>query len=284
MLGKSKTPKQRKNRFKKKPAKRGSGGFHRLVLALKLSGLMIVLLAVSALFIMGYAAVTQSDFFRAQSFEVDGISRLSRETVMIQAGLSPGVNLLAVNLHLVRKRLLGHPWIASARVTREIPETIGIHIEEHESLAIVDLGRRFLVNSQGRIFKELTRQDPQELPVIKGIRYTDISLGDDPLSPAMRTVIKLLTLSRSSKSAFTYGQIARLDYDHELGITLITRGHPCAYRLGFAPFETKYRRLVQLMPHLKRTKKWRQYQTVDLNNPDRIVVQLGSTRTPKRGA
>jgi cell division protein FtsQ len=283
-LGKSKTPKRRKNRFKKRKPSGGPSWGRRLVLVAKLGGLMSLLLVISTIFVFGYAAVTHSDFFRASSIVVDGLSRLTQKTILDQAGLAPGDNLLAVNLHLVRKRLLGHPWIAAVRVTREIPETIGVQIQEHKPLAIVDLGRRFLLNSHGRIFKELGAGDPQNLPVITGIRYTDISLGDDSLSPAVNAVVKVLKMSKNTRSVVSYPHIEGVHYDQQLGITLISRDRQRAYRMGFAPFEAKYQRLAELVPRLTRSKQWKHYQSVDLNNPDRIVVQLGSPPIPKGDA
>lgn len=287
MLGKAKKHKTRQNRYKKAKApqrKSGPGLIHRLAVVLKLGGLMAVLLALSAVFMLAYAAVTQSDYFRTETIVVEGLSRLSRQTVIARAGLEPGDNLLAINLHLVRKRLLSHPWIAQAQVSREIPETLSISIKEHQPLAVVDMGRRFLLNTQGRIFKELGDEEFSRLPVIKGIHYTDISLGEDDLSPVMQSVMQVLDLVGSPESVFGATRIGCLEYDHELGITLISREHRRAYRLGFEPFKTKFSRLAELVPRLNKDRQWRRYKAVDVNNPDRIVVQLGSTRNPKGDA
>lgn len=295
MLGKAKKHKPRQNRYKKTKTpqrKSGPGLMRRLAVVLKLGGLMAVLLALSAVFMLAYAAVTQSDYFRTESIVVEGLSRLSRQTVIARAGLEPGDNLLAINLHLVRKRLLSHPWIADAQVSREIPETLSIYIKEHKPLAVVDMGRRFLLNTRGRIFKELGDEEILRLPVIKGIHYSDISLGEDDLSPVMQSIMQVLDLVRSPESVFGPTQVGCLEYDHELGITLISREHgrehgrehQRAYRLGFEPFKTKFSRLAELVPRLNKEKQWRRYKAVDVNNPDRIVVQLGSTRTPKGDA
>ena len=281
MLGRSKTSKTRKNRYtKKKTQPSGSGRlFARLLLAFKLGGLMVAILTLSALFMVVYAAVTQSDYFQTQAIRVTGNARLSAEMVIRQANLAPGDNLLAVNLHLVRKRLLAHAWIAAARVSREIPETIVIDIREHTPLAVVDLGRRFLINTDGRIFKELESDDPQNLPVVTGITYTDISLGDDALTPAMQAVVAVLGISQKPHVALPYDGVEGLAYDAELGVTLI--GDKRSYRLGFGDFEAKYQRLDRLVDQLKTNTQWQNYKIVDVNDPDRIVVRLGSGTSPR---
>jgi cell division protein FtsQ len=223
----------------------------------------------------GYAAVTQTDYFRAKTISISGYSRLSQKTVLSQAQLSPGDNLLAVNLQVVRKRLLAHPWIAAARVSREIPETIHINIEEHACMAIVDLGRKFLLNRSGKIFKEYERQDPRQLPVVTGIAYSDLSLGGDARSRAMSHVLDVLRISRARGSIIAYKEIRQLHWDPEMGIRLTVWNDKRTIKLGVGQFEVKYRRLERLLPRLKRNPNWRNFSILDVNNPDRIVMRFG---------
>jgi cell division protein FtsQ len=282
LLGKPKTFKTRKNRYTKKKSRQPGRLFRRLMLLCKLGGLIGALLAVSAFFMVVYAAVTQSDYFRTQTITVSGNSRLSAQAVIAQAHLAPGDNLLAVNLHLVRQRLLSHPWIAAARVSREIPETITIQIQEHVPLAVVDMGRRFLINTGGRIFKEQDSGDPQDLPVVTGMTYSDISLGDDPLTAAMQAVVAVLSISRGRHGRLSSDAIAQLSYDAELGVTLMSDQR--RFRLGFDAFEAKFDRLDRLVSYLIREKQWSRVKSVDVNDPDRVVVQLGSSTTLNEGA
>lgn len=272
MLGKKPA---RKNRYKKSVKQRRSVWTGRVVAGIKLVSLVTAVLAASALFMAGYAAVTQSDYFRAKTISVSGYSRLSQETVLSQAQLSSGDNLLAVNLQLVRKRLLAHPWIAAARVSREIPETIHIHIEEHACMAIVDLGRKFLLNRDGKIFKEFEPKDPRELPVVTGVAYSDLSLGGDARSQAMTQVLEVLRISRAKGSVIPYKEIRQVHWDPEMGICLTVWNNKQTIKLGVGQFEVKYSRLEQLLPRLKRNPNWRNFSVLDLNNPDRVVMRLG---------
>jgi cell division protein FtsQ len=263
----------RKNRYKKSVKKRRRVWTGRLVAGAKLISLVTAVLAASALFMAGYAAVTQSDYFRAKTISVSGYSRLSQKTVLSQAQLSPGDNLLAVNLQVVRKRLLAHPWIAAARVAREIPETIHINIEEHACMAIVDLGRKFLLNRSGKIFKEYERQDPRQLPVVTGIAYSDLSLGGDARSRAMSHVLDVLRISRAKGGIIAYKEIRQVHWDPEMGISLTVWDDKRTIKLGLGQFEVKYGRLEQLLPRLKQNPNWRNFSILDVNNPDRIVMR-----------
>jgi cell division protein FtsQ len=266
----------RKNRFKKDQGKARQKIVGRLMVGLKLIALIAVLIGFSALFMVGYAAVTHTDYFRIEAIKVSGLSRLTEAAIVTQAKIRTGDNLLAVNLGLVRKRLLAHPWIATARVAREIPGTICIEITEHKALAVLDLGRKFLINTNGRVFKECSPGDPQNLPLVSGITYADMSLGDDALSPAMTAVVQVLQTSQAQNSAIPYAQIQEVTMDPGMGVALTAWQDQRRIKLGFAPFESKYQRIKQLLPYLRHSSTWQGFDAIDANNPDRIVVQLGS--------
>ncbi len=273
MLGRKKKT-TRKNRLKKSIRQKRNRMMRRLLNSVRLVVLMGIILAVSALFMAGYAAVTSSEYFRTQAIFVSGQSRLSRELIIQQAGIRQGDNLLAVNLRLVRKRLMAHPWIASARVSREIPETVSIAVSEHVPLAVLDLGRKFLLNNHGRIFKEYGSRDPKDLPLVTGIAYGDISLGDDALSPGMTAILEVLNISKDKAGALSYGSIKEIRMDTEMGVTLYVWENRRKINLGIDAFAAKYERIKQLLPYLKRHARWSKFRAIDANNPNRIVVQL----------
>ena len=162
-------------------------------------------------------------------------------------------------------------------MAREIPGTIYIEVTENQALAVLDLGRKFLINTSGRVFKEHSPDDPQGLPLVSGLEYSDISLGEDDLSPALSAVVQVLQLSLAETSAIPYSQIRQVKVDPEMGVSLAVWEDQRCIKLGFARFEAKYQRIKQLLPHLRHAPKWQGFDTIDANNPDRIVVQLGSS-------
>ncbi|MCJ7830137.1 MAG: FtsQ-type POTRA domain-containing protein, partial [Desulfobacterales bacterium] len=164
----------RKNYYRNSPLKRRADILARLTSCLKAMAGIGIVTVISLLFILGYDVMTQCDYFRAVGIEVHGAHRLTQELLLQQARLEPDVNVLAVNLVVVRKRLLSHPWIAAAEVSRDLPGEIHISIREHQPLAILDLNRKFLINVQGEVFKELEATDPQDLPQIRGLTFSDL--------------------------------------------------------------------------------------------------------------
>jgi cell division protein FtsQ len=257
--------------LKKNVRERRARWLGRMLLGLKLCAMIAVLLGVSALYVMGYAAVTGSDYFRSKTIKVVGNSRLSKAEILTQAGVRTGDNILALNLRLVRRRLLDHGWIESARVTREIPQALTIEVKEHEPLARIDWGRQFLVNTQGRIFKQAGPNDPQDLPLVSGIGVEEIGLPSG--GATLQAVLKVLQLGRRPASPIAYADMQELRVDPDASIMVILRDQR-RIKLGTGQYDLKFERLAQLHRHLESAKKPSAFKVADLTHPDRVVVQM----------
>lgn len=276
MSGKQPVNKARKNRLKKSRSDVGPGKpilLGRLLTGIKLIGLIVLLSALSIVFVLIYGAVTTTDYFSTKTITVTGNHHVSKQQLLSQAGLELGDNLLSLNLRIMRQRLIAHPWVATARVSRNIPHTINIAVEEQHPLAVLDLATRYLINEKGRIFKAIDHKDPNHLPVVSGLSYSDLSLDDAPLSQAMETVLKVLLLSRDGRCPITFADIEELCLDKETGVTLKLKEDGGRIKLGKGRFEEKYRNLGRLLKYIQRRPHWREYYALDVTNPERIVLQ-----------
>ena len=248
----------------------------KIILGLAAFGLFNLML------IFGHDWITQTDRLGIQAIAITGCERLTPDIVKAQAGLAEARNILTVNLTTTRKRLLAHPWIADVQVSRDIPDRLRIHIREHTCLAVLDLGRRFLMSAEGHVFKELEPGETQDVPVISGLRYTDLGLDAEAPTMIMRSVMKILKPRQRSNRRELVDQIQEIHADPALGLTIFltdTR-QPQGYRtarLGFADFDEKYATLQKIDAYLEKNRKYEGFQSIDLNNLNRIVVNPVAT-------
>jgi cell division protein FtsQ len=254
------------------------------------------LLATSFLFILVYDVITQCDYFSAQDLKVAGMQRLTAKQIVQQARVSKGVNVLAVNLAMVRKRLKAHPWIAEAEVRREIPSGLYIRIKEHVPLAIVDLDRKYIINEHGRVFKEWTASDPDTLPLVSGLQLTDFkaqaksgALAPPRAKPApdhhrnarpLEAVMQVLTLGKQARSILPNRNIKQIRVDREIGITLEAFKQIKTIVLGYHNYPLKYAMLKNILIYRKQKRNFPDFDRVDLNNVNRIVVNPVRLKTP----
>jgi len=277
----------RKNFFKNSVAKKQAKIFHHFKTGLKIATAITALLLISFVAIFGYDFLTQCGYFNAQDLSVTGTERLSTAHVLKHAQINKGVNILSLNLSTARKRLLAHSWIAEAEISRELPSNIHIRIKEHKPLAVMDLGRKFLINTKGEIFKEVSAQDPDNLPIISGLEFSDINVKGESRSLPFEAVMDILHLGQKSNSVIPNSLIQNIKVDREIGLTIYApyfeSGLINSIKIGYHEYASKYAGLKYVISYLKNRPKFLRIESIDLNNLNRIVVNpatINSTAIP----
>lgn len=289
----AKRKKPRKNYRKGQKPKAWRRLLARLALGFKVMAAVSAFAGVTVFFILVHEIVTQSDYFAAETITIEGNRRLTHEQVARQARVRAGDNILSVNLSKVRRRLLAHPWISEAEVIREIPSRLIIRIKEQTALAVVDFGEKFLINLQGRIFKAWDPTEQPGLPVIKGLDVSDLEVygrlassrpGESmPDSTPFRAVMQVLELGQQQGSILPNHLIRQINVDRQIGLTIHAFDHLKAISLGYSDYIRKYHMLAELFSYLKRQRSIFDFDRVDLNNLQRIVVNPIKKESPQQG-
>jgi cell division protein FtsQ len=228
------------------------------------------------------------------------MQRLTTKQIIQQARVREGMNVLAVNLSMVRKRLIAHPWIAAAEVRREIPAGLYIRIKEHSPLAIVNLDRKYIINEQGQIFKKWTASDPDKLPLINGLQLADFSIQGKTTDPfpqrsaqqvkgsqnnhlntrPLEAVMQVLILGKQTRGILPNRKIKQIRVDREIGITLQAFKQIKTIVLGYHNYPLKYAMLKNILIYRKQKRNFPDFDRIDLNNINRIVVNPVRLKTP----
>ncbi|MBA4366735.1 MAG: hypothetical protein C0403_03765 [Desulfobacterium sp.] len=267
----------RKNRFKKKKKKASFGSrvhiMSRLAFCLKIifGAGVLSLMSLSLIFIHDF--ITQCDYFRANNIVISGAKRISEEEILKYAGIQKDENILALNLPLARKQLLSHPWIADADISRELPKGISIHIKEHKALAVLSMGRKFLINFSGEIFKENELSDPENLPVVSGLDYSDLGPINEQKNSPLAAVVEWLLISSRMNRIVPEIDVKEIKVDREIGLTLLLSDGDRSICLGYNDYHQKINRLRRIVNFLKDRSQLNEIQSINLMNPDRIILR-----------
>ena len=264
----------RKNYYKGTSTKKRVKILQHFVFCFEILAAVGILTVMSFVFILAYDFITQCDYFKADNIVIKGAHRLSKQHILEQANINKGTNILSVNLSIIRNRLLAHSWIAETEVRRELPDIITIVIKEHEPLAILDLGRRFLINVNGEVFKEWTASDRDVLPIVSGLQFSDLNVSGEPRSTSFNAVMEVLRLGLESDSILPNRRIRKIRVDRQTGLTLYAFDRARVIKLGYHDYPDKYERLESVLFYLKKKKCFPDFNSIDLNHLDRIVVNL----------
>jgi len=237
----------------------------------------------SVVLMASYHLITHCDYFRIQDIAIAGNERVSRDGVLLYAGIREGMNIADLNLSVARKRLLTNSWIAEARIDMVFPAGIRIQIAEHQPLAVFDMGRRFIINQKGNIFRELETGASLEFPTVSGLKFTDIT--DPDAGESFKSVMDVLQYSQQRESILPNSVIREIRAERETGLTIVLSDNfqPVPVkeiRMGFRDYPLKYGQLKKLFAYLKENSGMQRIEFIDLNNPDRIVVNPGRTESP----
>jgi cell division protein FtsQ len=252
-----------------------------------LAGILGVAL-MSLFFIFCHDIILQSPYFKVTSLEVTGNKRLSIQEVLDTARIKSDTNVLLVNIPLSRKYLLSHPWVAAAEITRELPGKLIVTIREHDPLAILDMGRKFLVDQEGKVFKEVSDSDSVELPIVEGIDFADLDQGDLHRSANYDAVLSLLEMGQNPTCILSRQRIRLIRVDREEGITLFSAGpiqdfSVNAVKVGYQDYAEKFVRLEKIIAFFKTNKLIQGIDWVDLCQINRVVISPLNSAPPSDG-
>jgi cell division protein FtsQ len=222
-----------------------------------------------------YHYATTSPRFAVKEVQVQGCTRMTNQQVLSGSGIVLGDNLFKLNLGTVEIRLLKNPWFSQVKVTRKMPSTISVEIQEREAAALaVITGQLFLVNRLGEPFKEASSDDPSDLPMITGI-----SVDDGPRDLGLfrqRIALGLDVLNHYSQCRLSKSYSPEEVHLTPGGEVVMTLGHKgTTLHLGVGHWSKKFAMAERILARLQAQRSTPALIFLDNRaNPDRVVVRV----------
>lgn len=270
-------PNARKNYIKKAPEIKKSQRFLSFIWKAQIP-VMLALAGITILIcIYSYKYLIQWEYFNVKKISIKGQNIISEQAIKKCAGIYEGINILSINLFAAKKKVLSIPWIAEVEIKPLFPSEIHINVKEHEPVAVLDIGRKFIINKQGKIYKRQTYSDPDNLPVVLGLKYSDINDLNEFNSIAFKAVMNVLQFGQETGSVIPNTAIEAISIDREMGIILnlntdSSQNRVHKIKLGYDNYLGKYKQLRRLMQYFDYQEDFVRIDYIDLTNLDRIVV------------
>lgn len=154
-----------------------AGGSVLWVGAKLLLGMALVLGAAGGVAWGAHRFLVTTSRFSIERVDVEGAQRLGRAELLRLMGTERGANLFALDLNEAARALLENPWIEQAEVSRKLPRTLHIQLQERQARAIAAIDEAlYLITPDGQPIKPLEQSDPVDLPVISGLTRDDLAI------------------------------------------------------------------------------------------------------------
>ncbi|GAA0438155.1 MULTISPECIES: cell division protein FtsQ/DivIB [Sphingomonas] len=197
--------------------------------------------------------------FRVAQIEVTGLKRMDANSVYAVALDQRSRAMPLVDLNGTRDRLLEYGWIADARVSRRLPDTLVIDVVERDPAAVwQNNGQLMLIDHKGVLLDEVPAHAIPRLPLV-------IGEGANAQEPAYQRLIAAAPALRPMVKAATWVGNRRWDLLFQSGETLVLpEGEKAA-----ANALVKFAQMDGTMGLLGKG-----YARFDLRDPSKLVVRM----------
>jgi cell division protein FtsQ len=223
--------------------------------------------------------VIASPRFAVRELRIAPTTHVTEDEVRSLLGVRLGDPLLAVDPDAVAAALTRHPWIASARVRRDLPATLAVDVVERRANATALVGSLYLLDEAGRPFKRATPEEADGLPVLTGVTREQYAAMRTTSEAVFRDGLALLAAYQDgAPDRPARPKLSEVHVDPRTGFSLVLLDGGGEIRLGRGDFADKLTRLDRIVASLDRRGP-ASLRTVYLDGPlaDRVTVRLAET-------
>ena len=192
----------------------------------------------------GWAA--SSPRLALRTVRVQGLHRATENELLRMAGVAPGMNLWSLDPAAVAQAMGAHPWVRTVEVSRNLPDTLQLRVEERVPVALASLGELYVVDADGAPFKRVSSAETLDLPLLTGL--TREAAEKDPAGTAAR-LREALTVAEAYQRAFERPRLSEVQLG-EAGFALIA-ADGVRVVLGRDDLEGQLRRLQRVQDELR---------------------------------
>ena len=237
---------------------------------------LTILMALSIGLILGYQYLIHSPYFMVRKVVIEGIDRVSRQQVLSETGLDKPTNMLTLRLEEMGMNLRNASWVDEATLTRKLPDTIYISINERTPKALISLGALYYLDRKGKPFKKVDPKENPEMPIITGFTWDDIVKRERFTRKDLNSVFTLMGVLKERNDSFRLDNISEINFDPARGLSLFTRDDNVQVRIGFKNYRAKLTRLGRVIALLKIRGESDNLVYFNLVSSPRVIVRRAS--------
>ncbi len=212
----------------------------------------------------GYRFFTATPYFAIKTVEIQGNSRLDSREILEIAGLDSGGNSLTVSLDEVKAAVAANLWIKDVSVTRVLPDTLIIRVEERKPAFWMHYeGTLYYADIEGRLIAPVTAKDLEVLPAL------EVEVGAEDAVPALPALVDSL---RRSHLPVDLSVVTWVRLSTARGIEVFVQNTGLKLSIGLEDWQQNLRRLELTLADLNRRGELSQIREVKAQGTNVWVV------------
>lgn len=149
-----------------------------------LQSIFFILVFLTAAYILA-----RSSFFEVREIRVQGNNSLTGETIISVSGINPGENIFKLDLKASSEKLKVIPVIKSVDMSRKLPSTVEIRVEERKPRALLPVQGGFIQVDDDGVYLQKGDIASNQLPVVTGVSFSVPAPGGQIKSEVLNTAL-----------------------------------------------------------------------------------------------
>lgn len=174
------------------------------------------------LFVIVFILLLCSPIFDIRSIEVSGNLKNSKEKIISFSGLELHTNIFKFNKGLVKEKIKENAYIENVEVTRKLPSTVQIEIEEREARYMLQFADSYVyINNQGYMLE--ISNEKLDIPILIGFTtdLSNIKAGNRINVADLNKMNMVIKIYETAKSNGLGDLITKIDISNEKNYTII---------------------------------------------------------------
>jgi len=211
----------------------------------------------------------QLSYLEVREIRVRGNVHLETTEILSRLRLRPPVNILQLNLEEVAGRITTHPWVLSASIQRQPPLSLIITVEERRPVALLSVGKTYLLSADAVILEEVRTRLGQALPLLRAAWRAEARAGEHLDDRRLLGGLELLELLQEAP-LLKQTPVEEVTAEADGNYILRLAGNRTILRIGPEPL-AQLHRLSLALGH--REARLQSFVYADLRFPGRVILK-----------
>ena len=152
-------------------------------------GIVILVLLGYGIYRLSTHLIRNSDMFILKKIEVDGNQFIESGDIIRKASLQPGNKIFQIPVQEVSNRVLKNPYLKGVSISRALPSTLIISVQEREPVAYLIDQKIYMIDESGIILLKKSGMSIKNLPLITGLSVQRLLKDRRPLLDALKLIV-----------------------------------------------------------------------------------------------
>lgn len=174
------------------------------------------------LFVIIVTLLLCSPIFDIRNIEVSGNLKNSKEKIISFSGLELHTNIFKFNKGLIRENIKENAYIENVEITRKLPSTVEIKVEEREAKYMLQFADSYVyINNQGYMLE--ISNEKLDVPILIGFTtdLSNIKAGNRINVADLNKMNMVIKIYEAAKSNGLGELITKIDISNEKNYTII---------------------------------------------------------------